>query len=398
MKLPSTRELPAPDAAAADHCRRLTGLIRAEIAASPAGRIPFARYMELALYAPGLGYYSAGSQKFGSQGDFVTAPELSPLFAHCLARQCAQVLARTGGAILEFGAGSGALAAGLIAALDALGTPPSGYFILEVSADLRERQAQALAGLAPALRDRVQWLERLPVPGFRGVVIANELLDAMPVHRFVVAGGAAQEVSVTADGEGFGEVLAAPAGERLAGRLAGLVAAHHLPDGYASECNLAAEDWVAAVAAFLEAGAVFAIDYGFPAAEYYHPQRREGTLMCHYRHRAHGDPYFLPGLQDITAHVDFTAVAEAAAAAGLCVAGFATQANFLLAAGITEALEQAAGDDPRRRLELAAAAKRLLMPHEMGELFKVLALTRGVEDPLLGFALRDERARLARHR
>jgi SAM-dependent MidA family methyltransferase len=305
------------------------------------------------------------------------------------------VLAETGGAILEFGAGSGALATGLISALDELGAPLSAYFILEVSADLRQRQEEALAALPAALRGRVQWLDRLPAAGFRGVVIANEVLDAMPVHRFTVAGGVAREVWVTADGEGFAETLAPPAGDRLAARLAELVASHGLPDGYTSECNLAAEDWVTALAGVLEAGAVFAIDYGFPAAEYHHPQRREGTLMCHYRHRAHGDPYYLPGLQDITAHVDFTAVAEAAAAAGLQVAGFATQASFLLATGISEALEQAAGDDARRRLELAAAVKRLLMPHEMGELFKVLALTRGVEGPLLGFALRDERVRLA---
>lgn len=392
MKPPNTQQLPLPDAAAAAHSHRLAGRIRDEIAAAPAGRIPFARYMELALYAPGLGYYSAGSQKFGERGDFVTAPELSPLFARCLAHQCAQVLAETGGALLEFGAGSGALASGLLTALADLGALPSAYFILEVSADLRVRQAEAVAALDPALAARVQWLDRLPA-GFRGVVVANEVIDAMPVHRFRMVDGVAREVWVTAAGDGFRETLADPAEARVAARLAAL-AARGLPDGFAAECNLAADDWVAALGGMLEVGAAFIIDYGFPAAEYYHPQRAEGTLMCHYRHRAHGDPYFLPGLQDITAHVDFTALAEAALAAGLAVAGYTSQANFLLATGITEALAAAAGDDPRRQLALAATTKKLLMPHEMGELFKVMALTRGVDGPLQGFALRDERGRL----
>jgi SAM-dependent MidA family methyltransferase len=350
--------------------------------------------MELALYAPGLGYYAAGSRKFGSEGDFVTAPEISPLFSRCLARQCAPVLEALGGGgdILEFGAGSGAMAVHVLRELAALERLPAHYFILEISPELAQRQRENLHAQVPELAGRVRWLDRLPAHGFRGVVLANEVLDAMPVHRFRLTAAGVRELGVACDGEDLREVEL-KAGERLRERVEALAITHSLPIPYESEVNFAAEDWIRALSAVLTAGLVLLIDYGFPAREFYHPQRATGTLMCHYRHRAHPDPLALVGLQDITAHVDFTAVADAAHAAGLQVAGFTTQGNFLLGAGLVNMLGEA-GDDARAHLTLTAQVKKLTLPTEMGELFKVLALTRGLHIPLAGFALRDERGRL----
>ncbi len=383
--------MPAPDVAAAAHGERLLQRIREEIAA--AGRIPFSRFMELALYAPGLGYYSAGRRQFGAGGDFLTAPELSPLFSHCLARQCAQVLAGLeGGCILEFGAGSGVMAAALLEALAAAGTLPERYLILEPGAALRAQQQALLQQRLPGLMERIQWLERLPEAGFRGVVLANEVLDAMPVHRLVKRGGRFQELYVTladdelalAEGPLSHPALAAAPAQRLA----------ELPEGYVCEVNPAAAAWVRSVADFLAAGLALVIDYGYPAAEYYHPQRLDGTLMCYYRHRAHGDPLHLPGLQDITAHVDFTALAEAAVSVDLQVAGFSSQAAFLQGCGITDMVDLAAESDMQRQVELARQLRKLLLPGEMGEAFKVLALSRDWTEPLLGFSVRDDRVRL----
>lgn len=387
----SLRELPEPGPEARAHSRQLAGRIDRAIGEA-GGCLPFDRFMALALYSPGLGYYSAGSRKFGEAGDFVTAPEISPLFSRTLARQVEEILRQVGGSVLEFGAGSGVMAADILLELDALGSLPERYFILEVSGELRERQQATLQARAPALADRVQWLDALPESGFRGVILANEVLDAMPVARFRLTEEAPVELCVSRDGEEFGWGTAAP-GPRLAGELARLAPAlDALPAGYESEVNLAAADWVQSLGGFLEAGAALIIDYGFPRREYYHPQRMGGTLMCHYRHRAHPDPLILPGLQDITAHVDFTAVAEAALGAGLSVAGFTNQANFLLANGLAELAGQA--DDMRRQVELAGQIKKLTLPAEMGELFKVMALTRALGTPLRGFMLRDDRARL----
>ncbi len=383
------RELPPPEPAAAEVSARLVERIRSEIAAVGTPGIPFSRFMELALYAPQLGYYSAGSRKFGAEGDFITAPELSPLFSRCLARQCAEVLAVTGGAVLEFGAGTGVMAAELLAELARLDRLPTEYFILEVSADLRARQAATLRERQPELAGRVRWLEGWP-EAFTGVIVANEVLDAMPVSRFRVEAGAFQELFVDWADEGFIERAAAP-DPRLAEALGRLGEAAEFAEGYSSELSLVVADWVASLADSLERGAAFLIDYGFPRHEFYHPQRRDGTLMCHYRHRAHADPYLWVGLQDITSHVDFTAVAEAASAAGLHVAGFTNQANFLLANGLTELLVT---EDPREQLAQAVEVRRLTLPSEMGELFKVMALTRAVDEPLSGFALRDDRFRL----
>ena len=387
----SLRELPPPDAAASAHSAELVALIRAAVDEA-GGVIGFDRFMQLALYAPGLGYYSAGSRKFGESGDFVTAPELSPLFSRCVARQCEQVLRRLdGGEMLEFGAGSGAMAADILLELERRDALPQRYLILEVSADLRQRQQQTLQQRAPQLAARAVWLERPPVE-FSGVVLANEVLDAMPVHRLRVHDGALRELGVCWREEGFAWRVLDTATPAAVERLQQIMAQSPLPEGYETEVNLAAEGWVRGLAGWLRRGMALLFDYGFPQREFYHPQRGGGTLMCHYRHRAHPDPLILAGLQDITAHVDFTAVAEAALAAGLGVAGFANQANFLLGSGLLELAD--AGGDTRAQLEAAAQMKRLLLPGEMGELFKVLALTRGVAGPWNGFAVRDDRGRL----
>jgi SAM-dependent MidA family methyltransferase len=386
-----TSGLPEPGDAAREHSARLVGLIREEMERS-GGSIPFDRYMELALYAPGLGYYSAGTAKLGAEGDFVTAPELSPLFARCIARQCRELLERSGGDVLELGAGTGRLAARLLEDLVAQDCLPDHYLILEVSADLRERQQRFLSERLPGLRDRVSWLERLPARPFRGVLLANEVVDALPVHRVRLDGDQVLEYYVAWEAGGLVWRLQPPAGSvrQAVARLAALV---DLPAGYTTEVNLAAGPWIRSLAELLEAGALLVIDYGFPRHEYYHPQRDQGTLMCHYRHRAHGNPLVLTGLQDITAHVDFTALAESALDADLTLAGYASQADFLLATGLADFARIAAGGEPRSQIEIAGQVKQLVMPSEMGELFKVMAFTRDVAGPLLGFA-RDRRHRL----
>jgi len=388
----AVNELPLPSSEAQAHSERLSALIL-EAMQSNGGRIGFDRFMELALYAPGLGYYSAGSRKFGEAGDFVTAPELSPLFSRCLARQCAEVLAELGtGDILEFGAGSGVMAADILNELAALDHLPAHYYILELSAELRARQQETIQQKAPQLAERVEWLNTLPEPGFVGVVLANEVLDAMPVHRFRIHEGEPLELCVVWNGERLELDEDAP-DAALYERFKWLQQRYALAEGYSSEINLRAEEWVRSLGDFLARGVALLIDYGFPGGEFYHPQRDTGTLMCHYRHRAHADALILPGLQDITAHVDFTAVGEAALAAGLAVRGYTSQANFLLANGLTELLAQQ-DEDLRQQLSQAAQVKRLTMPGEMGELFKVMALSREWERPLRGFSLRDDRARL----
>lgn len=382
--------LPRPDPQALAHSERLTGCIRAEIQTA-GGSIPFARYMSLALYAPGLGYYSAGSQKFGAAGDFVTAAEISPLFARTLARQVADVLAVLGGGdLLELGPGTGAMAADLLAELERLGTLPVTYRLLEPSPDLQERQRQTLAYRVPRLLERVQWLRALPDPPIEGVIVANEVLDALPVHCFCLAGQGLCERAVGWDGLRFYWVERAPA-PSLAAAVAGLGLKQE-GQAYCSEINLGLRPWIQALAASLSRGLVLLVDYGYPRAEYYLPERLAGTLMCHYRHRAHADPFLYPGLQDITAFVDFTAVAEAAVDAGLEVVGFTDQASFLINCGLTQLLESAGTDV--ERLALAQQVKTLTLPSEMGERFKVMGLGRGLEVALRGFARADRAARL----
>ncbi len=388
-------DLPSPDSDARALSGRLQARIREEIDAS-GGRIPFARYMELALYAPGLGYYSAGARKFGRGGDFITAPEVSPLFSRCLARQCAELLERLGsGDVLEFGAGSGAMAAVILTELQAIGRLPDVYYILEVSAELRERQHETLKQCVPGLASRVRWLEQPPERGFCGLVLANEVLDALPVHLFRVADDGLQEGFVVGRKGAFVLEYGEPQDARLREQITRIEEkAGPLPAGYRSEVNLFLQPWVQTVAALLARGAALCIDYGYPRREYYHPQRGEGTLMCHYRHRAHADPFILTGLQDITAFVDFTAVAEAGLRSGLALAGYTTQAHFLMGCGLTDMAAASDPDDVQSHLERVQQIKKLTLPSEMGERFKVLGLHRNLGGGWMGFRIRDMRGAL----
>ena len=376
--------LPAPDAEAIAHSEMLAQKIKTEIAGNQ-GWIDFARYMQLALYAPGLGYYSGGAKKFGHGGDFVTAPEISPLFAQCLARQAAQVLEATSGDLLELGAGTGSLAAELLLELERLQLLPGRYLILEVSAYLREVQQRTLAArLSPELLSRVQWLDALP-ENFSGMILANEVLDALPVHVVKTSAGGPLELGVVASEQGFAWSERPLANEQLQTSLAGL----DLPPDYVTELCPAANGLVSSLAQMLESGVMLFIDYGFPRREYYHPQRNQGTLMCHYRHYAHDDPFLYPGLQDITAHVDFSTVAQTALANGLELKGYCGQAQFLINCGITELLSRVSPQDMALYAPLAAQAQKLLSPAEMGELFKVMALGKQCECSLLGFLQGD---------
>ncbi len=390
--------LPAPDPAAAAHSARMLDRLRAEMAAT-SGAISFARFMDLALYAPSLGYYRAGARKFGPDGDFITAPELSSLFSRCLARQCREILAALpGGAILELGAGTGIMAADLLQELRKWDALPEQYAIVELSGELRERQRQTLAERTPDLLARVVWLDALPAPGFRGVILGNEVLDALPVERFrITAQGPRRLMVVWTDaglacieGEEDSSVTAAVA--QIEAEIGG-----PLPEGYTSEYVPWLKEWLAAVAAPLAAGALLFIDYGYPRRAYYHPERAAGTLLCHYRHRVHDDPLLLPGLQDITASVDFTAVADAALAVGLEVAGYTMQNYFLFGCGLMELLAEEMPANPTHStpyLEQARQVKLLTLPGEMGDRFQAIVLTRNLEIPLRGFAFRDERSRL----
>ncbi len=368
----------SPDALAASAA--LHDIIAAEIAAR-GGWISFARYMELALYAPGLGYYSGGSRKFGSEGDFLTAPELTPLYGQALARQVAQVLAASAPQVIEAGAGSGRLAADLLLALDALGCAPEHYRILELSGELRARQQATLHERAPRLADRIEWLDELP-ERFSGCLVGNEVLDAMPTHALRWDDGS----DVQEGGVGLEDGRLVPAERPATGALLAAAQAMPVARPHLGELGLAARAWVAELARRLECGAMLLIDYGLPRHELYHPQRDGGTVRCHCRHRVHDDPLWLPGLSDITAHVDFTAVAEAGFDAGLDVLGYTSQAVFLLNCGIGALPGQESG---AAELQARGAVNVLISPNEMGELFKVIALGRGLSGPLLGFARGD---------
>ena len=384
-------KLPAPSPEAVQHSARLCELIRRDIA-EQGGWISFARYMELALYAPGLGYYTAGAHKFGAAGDFITAPELSPLFGRTVARQAAEIMASSAPHILELGAGSGKLAADMLGKLEKLGSLPDSYAILEVSADLRARQQALLQERLPHLMNRVHWLDTLPEK-FSGMVIANEVLDALSVHLVHWRNSALSERSVAVGTNGFvwQECPITDAALLHAAQQARpeFVEAVGVPDDYVSEICLAARGLVNSLAGCLERGALLFIDYGFGTREFYHPQRNSGTLMCHYRHHAHDDPFFLPGLQDITAHVNFTDIAECGIDAGLELLGYTSQAFFLLNCGITELIKDTPPENLRDYLPLSAQLQKLTSPAEMGELFKVMALGRGMTEPLCGFARGD---------
>lgn len=394
---------PEPTTEALAHSRQLKQRIEDEITAR-GGKITFSEYMNLALYAPGLGYYSAGLKKFGQLGDFITAPEISPLFSQCLALQCIEIMQQTGQRIvLEVGAGSGIMAIDIVQELEKQGQLPQQYQILELSAELRDRQQQAIKTRVPHLFERFKWLDRLPEKPFSGIVIANELLDAMPIHLLKLDQATVFERYVSMDdNKEFVWLDDAPSQPRLSSAANDIRTLHqalsHLDEqsgkAYITEVNLQAMDWVKSIADILVDGAILLIDYGYSSQEYYHPQRSMGTLMCHYQHHRHEDPFYLPGMQDITAHVDFSRIAQAARESGLSVCGFTTQAHFLMAGGLVELTKDLDPEDVAHFTEVARQIKMLTLPEEMGELFKVILLARDKTLSLPAFQFQDFRQRL----
>lgn len=415
---------PAQDAV--EHSHRLLKVVIDRIESQPEKVISFADYMQLALFAPGLGYYVAGTQKFGGGGDFTTAPEISPLFSRCIANQCYEALKTLGeeACILEIGPGSGKMVVDILKRLQELGCLPKQYYILELSAELQERQRKFLQAACPELLHKVIWLKELPKSPIPAIILANEVCDAMPAHCFSVSQkeGTKQfsEMGVSYVEGKLITVEKQPC-ERLKTELhslfkEGVGDLFRESTQYISEVNLNIAPWIKSLADFLEKGLILIIDYGFPRQEYYHPSRYMGTLMCHYQHQSHSDPFFLPGLQDITAHVDFTAIAEAASSAGLEVLGFTNQASFLLGAGLIQLVELAEQTNVQTQIrnvsdknslaynvdhntektvfQQAQAIQVLTSPSEMGELFKVIALSKNFDTRLSGFALNDMRYRL----
>lgn len=388
-----SQTLPEPDEAAKQHslsvCKQLTNFIQ-----QCDGAIGFDEYMRFVLYKPGLGYYSAGARKFGESGDFITAPELSSLFSMCLAAQCEQILAETKGSILELGAGSGVMARDILLTLSERECLPENYFILEVSADLRKRQQDLLRESLPDYFKRIVWLDELP-ESFDGIVLANEVLDALPCKRFILRNNIVYEERISLQDEQFviKEVLASTELEAyVQDKVVPLF--EEAPEQYASEYNPSINPWLASLANSLNTGVILLIDYGETRREYYHPQRVGGSLLCHYRHHAHDNVFYYPGLQDITASVDFTHVAEVGVDAGLEMAGFTNQTFFLLANG----LEQFAAHDAKLNMQVhteqAHQLRRLTMPGEMGERFKVMGLRKNIDIVLQGFSLNDQTMRL----
>lgn len=406
----ATLDLPPLSPEEAAHCARVRAHLASRLTAA-GGTLPFPAYMAEVLYAPGLGYYAAGARKFGAGGDFITAPEVSPLFGGCLARQVAEVLGtlRSGGndpvTVVEYGAGTGALAVTVLQALERLGELPDTYAIIEVSPELRERQQVAIAALDPALSRRVVWWPGHAAAPWQGVLLANELLDALPTERVVVGPEGPQRVGVRAAADGATLIATSLSMDAALGAWWQTVC-RELPappaPGSQLEACLAAGPWVTEALARMTAGVALCIDYGLPRAQLYSPSRPGGTFGCFFRHRRHDDAFLHPGLQDLTAWVDFTGVAEAGLAAGARVAGFATQAQFLVACGLDRVFEEAlaaatggAGEPAAAATaRLAQGAQRLVLPQEMGERFKVLALAKGYDAALSGFAQRDLAATL----
>ena len=388
-------DLPPPGEEARRYSAALTARIGEKIAAC-GGWIGFDRFMEMALYTPGLGYYSGGAHKFGVSGDFVTAPELTPIFAQTLATSAQEILSASAPHIIEVGAGSGKLAADLLLELEVRQSLPDSYRILDLSGELRERQRATIVERAPHLLSRVAWLDQLP-ERFDGLVLANELLDAMPVH---LARWGTDDAPDQVFERGVSFVSGAfawqdrPAQGRVLEHACRISEESAPPVGYVSEIGLAASDWISSWGHILGRGVLLLIDYGFPRHEFYHPQRSAGTLMCHYRHRAHGEPFFLPGLQDITAHVDFTSIIESGHESGLDLLGYTTQGVFLLNSGITDILARTPVEDSTRYLPQSQAVQKLISPAEMGELFKVMVLGKGIDIAMSGFALGDRSATL----
>lgn len=383
MKSPLTKneaaQLPIPDADALAHSHACAASIRAEIERN-SGWISFAQFMDLALYAPGLGYYAAGARKFGAAGDFVTAPEISSLFGDCIARAIAPTIAATNGDVLELGPGSGKLACDVLLALEKLNQLPNRYLLLEVSADLRQRQTQALARLPEHLSRRAGWLDALP-KNFQGAIIANEVLDVLPVHLVYFSSNQIHERGVACDDENNfvwrDNLVLSPDLKAAASRIQAGFSGGVAPNNYLTEVAPAVSGLIKSLAESLQRGTILLIDYGFRHTEFYHESRNTGTLMCHYRHYAHTDPFLYPGLQDITAHVDFSDVADAGFAAGLELINYTSQAQFLLSAGITELLAQHDPNNAATFLPLTNQVQRLMSPAEMGEFFKVIGFAQG---------------------
>lgn len=388
--------LPQPDQSAQQHSQTLSTHIQKVLKRH--NSLSFAQFMQLALYTPGLGYYANGLPKIGAQGDFITAPEISPLFSQCLARQAAQVLQTlTTPNIIEFGAGRGTMARDILQTLDHIDVPIQNYYIIELSADLKAKQAETLSTLPDALKNKVVWLDTLPNKPLPAVVLANEVMDAMPIERLKLEPERSSKGFVifnetTQQFEWDYQTLTDPALQKFANRL--LRELEPLDkQGYETEINLNIAPWLQSISDFLTQGLVLLIDYGYVRREYYQPARNMGTLRCHYQHLAHDNPFFYPGLQDITAHVDFTAVAEGGFDAGFKVAGFTTQAHFLMGSGLLEM--GASADAPiSEQIKNAQQIKTLTLPDEMGESFKVMALTKDIEFPLMGFQFRDLRHQL----
>ncbi|MCW8956669.1 MAG: SAM-dependent methyltransferase [Gammaproteobacteria bacterium] len=383
-------ELPEPTKDEKQHSTKLVARIIQEIDQS-AAYINFAEYMQLALYSPGLGYYAAGQQKFGEAGDFITAPELSPLFAQTLALSICQILAAMDRAcVIEFGAGSGVLACGLLSELDRLGRLPEKYLIIELSAELKQRQQQQIKQQVPHLLERVQWLDSLPEQSMNAVVIANEVLDAMPVRRFIKQGDKICDLGVSHEA-GQLHLITTEATEDLQQAVVAIESDldRVFADSYQSEVNLNIGPWLRSIYDMLDTGVALLIDYGYPRSEYYLPERNMGTSMCYYRHRTHDNPLWYPGLQDITAFVDFSAVAQHAQAAGFELYGYTSQGNFLMDSGLPQIVDAQFSGDSRQQLQLVQQVKTLTLPTEMGERFKVMGLSKNWQSEIPGFGLRN---------
>jgi len=396
---PANSILPSPDELALKLSESLQEKIRLAIIYN-GGSISFEQYMQMALYEPGLGYYSAGSSKFGEQGDFVTAPEISPLFSRCIARQCQQVLSEiSSSSIFELGPGTGTMAIDIMRELKRNNSLPETYYLLEPSADLCQRQQLNIKNTIPQLEDRFVWLDRLPEEKLKGVILANEVIDAMPVKRIVID-NEIEEYAIACDAEANDQIrfqwIKKNIDEKLKVDLTELLDAlgEPLTTPYVTEINCNIKPWLNSLNDILDEGLILISDYGYPRQEYFHPQRRAGTLICHYRHHAHDDPFLYPGLQDITASVDFTTVAETAVDAGLHVSGFTTQAHFLIACGIDQLVSEYETDDVVGRSKMTHQVSKLTMPGEMGEKFKFIGLTKKLDNQLCGFDFIDQRSRL----
>ncbi len=396
----SAHALPEPGVAEKNHSLLLTQSIK-DACSQAGGWIGFSEFMNIALYQPGLGYYTSGSQKFGAKGDFITAPEVSPLFGQCLAKQIAEVLgnfqknSNEKAVVLEFGAGSGVLAVDILLELERLGSLPDQYLILELSSELIHRQQQILKEKVSHLFERIQWLDRLPEDVNNAVIIANEVLDAMPVECFRVHHNVVESLMVGMEND---ELIAryVSADSKVVDKLSSIKQRSDIefPEGYCSEYNPSISGWLSALDGKIDKLVVLLIDYGYNEKEYYHADRSSGTLMCYYQHRAHDDFLWWPGLQDITAFVNFTDVAYCAVDLNLEVCGYTTQAAFLLANGLSELHAMQVTDDARQQIKLSQQIKTLTLPSEMGERFKVMALTKNYEEPLQGFSMLDLRNRL----